>query len=395
MRQGTRLHKVHQSRHRRKASMKIDGTRAGARTTADLRSDSGVASHPLCLSPFPRSSFMSTSSSDASSSSLRRALLGTGAALTGAYAGLQGALRVYRRRLPAPSTLPPALDADVRTLEGPDGRANLYVRPGTGVPVVLLHSFNAAASTHEIQPIFDHLATTTDRPLYAMDWLGFGRSTRRAIDYTTDVYERQLYHLLDTAVDTPADVVALSLGCEHAARVALQAAPLVRRLVLVAPTGLTAERDRPLPLRLALEAAGRTGLFELLFYRLTRRASLRRFYARQVFLDPAAVPDALVDAAYETSHAQGAHRAPQRFVDGSLFLDDVADTVYARLYRPTLLLTPSDPARTVQRFDRLPEVLQANERDLHHTLLPGGLLPHYEAPGPFFEALDGFLMGDA
>ena len=332
---------------------------------------------------------MPASSSDASS--LRRILLGTGAALTGTYAGLQAALRWHRRRLPAPSTLPPVLDADVRTVEGPDGRANVYVRPGTGVPIVLLHSFNAAASPHEVAPIFDHLAATTDRPLYAMDWIGFGRSARRAIDYTSDVYKRQLYHLLDTAVDAPADVVALSLGCEYAARVALQAAPLVRRLVLVAPTGLTAARERPLALRLALEAAGRTGVFELLFARLTRRASLRRFYARQVFVDPAAVPDALVDAAYDTSHARGAHRAPQRFVDGSLFLDDVAHTVYARLYRPTLLLTPSDPADTVQRFDRLPEVLDANERDLHHTLLPGGLLPHFEAPAPFFDALDSFL----
>jgi pimeloyl-ACP methyl ester carboxylesterase len=338
---------------------------------------------------------MSRSSSDASSSSLRRTLLGTGAVLAGAYAGLQTAVRWRRRSLPAPSTLSPVLDAEARTLEGPDGRANVYVRPGTGVPIVLLHSFNAAASSHEVAPIFDHLATTTDRPLYAMDWLGFGRSARRAIDYTSDVYDRQLYHLLETAVDTPADVVALSLGCEYAARVALQAAPFVRRLVLVAPTGLTAARERPLALRLALEAAGRTGVFELLFARLTRRASLRRFYARQVFVNPTAVPDTLVDAAYDTSHAQGAHRAPRRFVDGSLFLDDVADTVYARLYRPTLLLTPSTPADTVQRFDRLPEVLHANERDLHHTLLPGGLLPHHEAPEAFFDALDEFVRRDS
>jgi hypothetical protein len=81
-------------------------------------------------------------------------------------------------------------------------------------------------------------------------------------------------------------------------------------------------------------------------------------------------------------------------VDGSLFLDAVAETVYARLYRPTLLLTPADPARTVQRFDRLPQVLDANERDLQHALLPGGLLPHWEAREPCFEALDDFLTPD-
>lgn len=335
-----------------------------------------------------------TDASSSSDSLLRRTLFGTGVALAGSYVGLQAALRWQRSRLPAPSTLPKVVDADPRTFELSEGRVNYYVRPGRGTPVVLLHSFNAAASPHEIQPIFDHLAATTERPLYALDWFGFGRSARPDVRYDAALYERQLYRFLETTVETPADVVALSLGCEYAGRVALQAAPLVRRLVLVAPTGLTADRDRSLALRLALDAAGHVGLFELLFYRLTRRASLRRFYRRQVFVDPDTVSNDLVDAAYTTSHAQGAHYAPRRFVDGSLFLDAVAETVYARLYRPTLLLTPADPARTVQRFDRLPQVLDANERDLRHALLPGGLLPHWEAPEPCFEALDDFLTPD-
>ncbi len=336
-----------------------------------------------------------TDSPSSFDSPLRRTLLGTGATLAGSYLGLQAALRWQRSRLPAPSILPKVLDADSRAFELSEGRVNYYVRPGSGTPVVLLHSFNAAASPHEIRPIFDHLAATTERPLYALDWFGFGRSARPDVRYDAALYERQLYRFLDTAVEAPADVVALSLGCEYAARVALQAAPLVRRLVLVAPTGLTADRDRSLSLRVALGVAGRVGLFELLFYRLTRRDSLRRFYQRQVFVDPDTVPDDLVDAAHTTSHARGAHHAPRRFVDGSLFLEDVADTVYARLYRPTLLLTPTDPARTVQRFDRLPQVLDANERDLQHALLPGGLLPHWEAPDPFFEALDDFVSRDA
>ena len=80
-------------------------------------------------------------------------------------------------------------------------------------------------------------------------------------------------------------------------------------------------------------------------------------------------------------------------MDGSLFLDDVADTVYSRLYRPTLLLTHADPAPTVQQFDRLPDVRAANDRDLTHEVLPGGLLPQYEAPDALFEAIDGFVPG--
>lgn len=334
------------------------------------------------------------SDSSTSSSSLTRAALATGTALAGAYAGLSLAKWVYRRELPAPLALPPALDLETRTFEAPGGRVQYYARPGTGTPFVLLHSFNAAASSHEMKPIAEHLVATTDRPVYALDWLGFGRSARRPIDYTPALYEQQLYHFLTEKTDAPADLIALSLGGEYAAKVTLQAAPLVRRLVLLSPTGLSASRTSSRIGRLGLSLAAKTGAFELLFYRLTRRSSLRDFYARQVFLDPDAVPDALLSYAETTAHVRGAHRAPLRFLDRSLFLEDVDTSVYAHLYRPTLLLTPETPASTIQSFDRLPALLYKNPRDLTHQTLPGGLLPHWEAPSPFFEVLDTFIETD-
>jgi len=267
----------------------------------------------------------------------------------------------------------------------PAGRVNTYVREGTGTPIVLLHSFNAAASPFEIRPIFERLAEATDRPLYALDWLGFGRSARPDVDYHPALYHDQLYRFLTTVVGEPVDLVGLSLSCEYAAYAALQTAPLVRRLALICPTGLSEKRGPSFLGKAGIRLADRIGAFDLLFHRLTRRASLKDFYERQVFLDPAALPDELLDYASVTSHAQGAPSAPRRFVDGSLFLDRVADDVYARLYRPTLILTPQRPADTVQRFDLLPDLLDAHSRDLTHFALPGGLLPHWEAPAPFFD----------
>lgn len=295
------------------------------------------------------------------------------------------------RSLPPPPSLPPALDWSTGVLESPWGPLHYYVRPGSGPPIVLLHSFNAAASPYEMKPLAEHFAATTDRPLYALDWLGFGRSGRAAVSYRPALYHHQLFHMLTEVVDAPADLVALSLGAEYAAHAGLQAAPHVRRLALLSPTGLASARG-PSPLgRLGLSLAGQTGVFELLFYRLTRPASLRDYYERQVFLDPSEVPADLIEYAYTTSHARGAHRAPRRFVDGSLFLKTVADAVYARLYRPTLLLTPEQPGPTVQQFDLLPRVLDRASGPLRHVTLPGGLMPHWEAPTPCLDALDAFL----
>ncbi|MFB6247353.1 MAG: alpha/beta fold hydrolase [Salinibacter sp.] len=325
------------------------------------------------------------------SSLLTRAAVTTGATLTGAYVGTTAARWWHRRSLPPPDALPPVLDWASRSLETPHGRSHCYVRPGTGPPIVLLHSLNAVASSHEMVPIAEHLAATTDRPLYAVDWLGFGRSDRPALDYTPQVYGDQLYQVLSDLLDAPADLVALSLGCEYAAWMGLQAAPLVRRLALISPTGLTAARGPSLAGRLALALAAPTGLFELFYYRLTRPASLRDYYERQVFLDAEHVSDVLVDAAATTAQAKGASYAPQRFVQGRLYVPDAASSLYERLYRPTLFLTPSRPGPTVQSFDLLSPVLDRNPRSLTHRTLPGGLMPHWEASAALFDVLTPFL----
>lgn len=310
-----------------------------------------------------------------------------------AAAGLAGAAlttRLYHRQLPPPTALPPALNATSRIIEGETGRIHLYHRPGTGRPLVLLHSLNAVASPMEVRPIFERFATATNRPLYAVDWPGFGRSDRPNYRYTPDTYHDALYAVLNKVVrEEPADLVACSIGCEFAASVALQAAPLVHRCVFIAPTGLSANRG-PSPFgRLAVKTAATLGAFTAPYFWLTRPQSLRRYLSTQVFLD--AIPEALIRYGAHTARIHGAPYAPRYFVDGSLFQRKVDTEVYARLYRPTLLLTPQTPDPTVQRFDRLPALLDANPDALSHAEVPGGLLPQWERPTSTLNAITAFL----
>lgn len=315
----------------------------------------------------------------------------TGTVALGAYLVGSTVRRLRRARLPRPADLPPALNAPVEALELMEGRARYYARPGTGTPLVLLHSFNAAASSFEMKPIFDHFAQATARPLYALDWFGFGLSDRPAVHYRPSLYRRQLRRFLSEVLHEPADLIALSLGCEYAAVTAVEAPVLVRRLALIAPTGLEG-RSRTSPLqRTALAVADGTGAFELFFYRLTRPESLRRFYARQVFREGDEVPDALVAYAAQTAQAAGAPHAPRRFIDGSLFLGPEAHAAYLTLPRPTLLLAPQDDAGLVQDFDGLDALAARNADRLHTERLAAGLLPHWEGDPALFERLDAFF----
>lgn len=328
------------------------------------------------------------------SSLLRQLLVTSGVTLAGSYAGLIAAQRWRRHTLPPSTELMPALNWMSRSLETPAGRMHYYHRPGHGSPVVLLHNIGSAASIFEMKPIALYLEEETDRPLYAVDWLGFGRSDRPPLSYTPDVYGRQLYQVLTDLVDAPASVVALSLGCEYAAWMGLQAANRIERLVLISPTGFAPPGRRVERRGLAHSVAARSGLFEFIFAHLTQRPSLQDFYECDVFLDPDTVPDSLVDYTTTTSRIRGAHHAPRQFILGRLFLDEVAEEIYGRLYRPTLLVTPATPGPTSQRFDDLSIVLNRNRRYVSHRALPGGLMPHWEAPDAFFDVLTNFLQNN-
>lgn len=321
----------------------------------------------------------------------RNKALVTGSVALGAY--LTGAVARWVRRstLYRPEALPPALEAAVREQELMEGQARFYVRDGTGVPLVLLHSFNAAASSYEMKPIFEHLAATTERPLYALDWLGFGLSDRPPVGYRPTLYQRQLRRFLSEYVNAPADVVALSLGSAYAAVVAAASSFLVRKLALVSPTGLSSGRRSSFAQRALIGLADGAGAFELFFYRLTRRDALRRFYARQVFLEDAQVPHGLVNYAFLTTHVRGAHYAPRRFIDGTLFLEQEARDAYIRLPRPTLIVVPEQDDGLIQSFDALNEVAAQNDTYIRAETLPAGLMPHWETPEALFPLLDDFL----
>ncbi len=109
------------------------------------------------------------------------------------------------------------------------GRLNYYVdRQAQGRPLVLIHSVNAAASSYEMGPLFDQYRG--QRPVFALDLPGFGFSERSERIYSPELFSSAIEDFLDSEVKAPADVIALSLGAEFAARTALARPNLIHSL---------------------------------------------------------------------------------------------------------------------------------------------------------------------
>ncbi len=295
------------------------------------------------------------------------------------------------RRMPRPA-LPPAVAADRREIDGRSGRLSFY-EAGAGAPLLLLHSINAAGSAFEVRPAFEHARRT--RRVYAPDLPGYGFSDRSERRYDVALYCDAVRDLLDAirgdCGDAPVDVLALSLSCEFAARVAAEAPRRVRSLTLVTPTGFSRGASAlRAPAGSSREVPGlhRVLTFppwrDALFGALVSRASIRYFLKRTFGSD--AVDEGLVDYAWLTTRQPGSDRAPYAFLSGRLFSRDIR-AVYERLALPVWLAhgTRGD-------FRDFSEVgWTGARRNWAVTAYDAGALVHFERPRQFFAAWDAFL----
>lgn len=327
---------------------------------------------------------------DGDSEEMGKRALVTGSVAAGAI--VTGALVwAFRKRVLRIQDLPPAIDADVHEMEIMEGRYRFYAREGKGIPIVLLHSVNAVASSFEMKPIFDHLCASTSRPVFAVDWIGFGLSDRPPVDYRPPIFQRQLRRFLSERIHQPADVIAYSLGCEFAAVTARSHPFLFRRLVLICPTSLDEKQDPGLLRTTFLRALDKSGIFEVGYQRLTRRQSLRMFYQKYIYSKGEQLPVELLEYAHMSSQVRGAHHAPASFLEGRLFSPREAREAYASSVLPSLIIVPEDFRSPIQSFERLSEIQRSNPDGISVHRTAGGLMPQFEDAHRTLQAIEEFI----
>jgi pimeloyl-ACP methyl ester carboxylesterase len=319
----------------------------------------------------------------------KRAAAGLGAAAAAAYAVyLLGAGRGRRRPV---TELANALGMRLDYVPWGDVHYAWYGREGHGRPLVLLHSINAVASAHEMRPLARAFLRDRDRPVYALEWLGFGHSDRPEIEYTPDVLEDQLEHWLERVIRPAggADVVGLSLGATYAAEVARRRPDLVRSLVSLEPAGLG---DEPAEIgrgwsRLLFTLPGVQRAF---YDRLTTPEALARFARQNLFTPEFGVPDEYVNFAVETARVEGAANPLDDFLSGRMSVDEALET-FRRLRQPLLVIHGSVENRRMENYTRLPEL---DERpNVSVVSLPTGSMPHWERAREVVQRIRDFYDG--
>jgi pimeloyl-ACP methyl ester carboxylesterase len=318
-----------------------------------------------------------------------RAAAGLAAAAAAAYGVyLLGTPRARRRPV---TELANALNIRINYVPWRGVHYAYYSRPGTGRPLVFLHSINAAASAHEMRPLVQRFIRETERPLFALEWLGFGHSDRPDTSYTPELLEDQLEHWLDRTLHAHegVDLVGLSLGATYAVEVARRRPDLIRTVVAIEPSGLGEEPTEigRIWARLLFSVPGVQRAF---YDRLTTPDALYEFAQENLFTTEFGVPEEYVQFGAETSRMEGAFRPLDDFLSGRLFPDNPEDS-FRHLRQPLLIIHGTVQDRRMESYTSLPGL--EDRPGVSVVSLPTGALPHWERSGEVTERIKEFLAG--
>lgn len=248
--------------------------------------------------------------------------------------------------------LPVGLSGERLEIDSVAGRLSYHVaapQPGDALassdqtPLLLLHSINAAGSAFEVRPLFEYYRH--QRPVYALDFPGFGFSERSDRAYLprlmTDAVKALTEVIHANHGGVAIDVIGVSLASEYAARAAHETPAAYRSVGLVSPTGF----DRRAPLLGAPGShRGMEWLRRLLsnprwsdgVYRQLTRPAVIRFFLKKTWGGPL-IDEALLAHDIITARQPGAKYAPLWFVSGFLFSADIS-SVYQALTMPVWMV---------------------------------------------------------
>ncbi len=303
--------------------------------------------------------------------------------------------------LPKPAAhLTPAVAGQRIELQTKAGLVSFYQSKAVGSgtanskisPLLLVHSVNAAASSAEVAPLYEHYRQT--RPTYAMDLPGFGFSDRSDRPYTirlmTDAVLAVLAHIRSVHDGATVDVVGVSLSCEYVARIGCEMPSAIRRIALISPTGFSrskrfygapgSSRGIPWLYRTVSHPAWSSGLFNTLTRPGVVRYFLQRTFGRKQ------VDENLWRYCVLSARQAGAKHAPFYFLSAYLFAADI-NTLYEKLACPVWVSMATRGDFTDYR-GRSTVDQRANWQ--FHTS-EGGALPYFENLTAFTAKLDKFF----
>lgn len=194
-----------------------------------------------------------------------------------------------------------------------------YETVGDGASILLLPALSTVSSRSEMLDMAKRLASR--HRVIALDWPGFGDSSRLPLDYRPDLFYQCLRDFVQDNFAEPIAVVAAGHAAGYALRLGAEQPGVWSSLVLTSPTwrGPLAVMGAPQAMRDGVRELVRSPLVGDALYSLnTTPAFLKWMYERHVFVDEATLTADLMAQKHAITQQPNARYAPAAFVTGTL-----------------------------------------------------------------------------
>ncbi|MBD2627377.1 alpha/beta fold hydrolase [Trichormus variabilis] len=267
----------------------------------------------------------------------------------------------------------------------------IYETLGQGSPLLLLPAFSSVSTRGEMGELAKLLASHFQ--VTALDWPGFGESSRLKLDYNSAIYQQCLADFVKSVFNIPIIVVAAGHAAGYVLQLAVKQPNAFSRIVLVAPTW-----RGPLPTmganpNIAAMVRGlvRSPIFGQALYKLNTTPSfLSWMYSRHVFTDTAKLTPSFITEKWQSTQQPNARFASAAFVTGNI------DTIHSQSEFLSLVQSLSAPLMAVIGESSPPKSRQEMDAmaalpGVSSVVVPGSLGLHEEYPAVVFEAILPFL----
>lgn len=241
-------------------------------------------------------------------------------------------------------------------------------------PLLLVHGFGASTdhwrkNIHQLQENFS---------VWAIDMLGFGRSSKPAWEYTGNLWREQLNDFITEVIKQPTVIVGNSLGGYACLCVAAEYHHNVAGVILLNSAGPFSDTVTKKPNTIQKISGWlfrQNWITYFLFQRLRNKKNIRKTLEK-VYLDSSAITDQLVEDIYRPSCDEGALQ-----VFGSVFKSpqgEKVDQLLQKMQCPLLnIWGEADPwMRSQERGEKFKQYYP----QLTQVYLKAGHCPHDEVP---------------
>lgn len=266
-----------------------------------------------------------------------------------------------------------------------------YETLGEGQPVLLLPALSTVSTRAEMGELATNLASQFQ--VWALDWPGFGDSSRLRLEYRPELYQQFLKDFVQSVFETAVRVVAAGHAAGYVMQLAARTPAIWSKVVLVAPTwrGPLPVMGAPSVVRNGVRALVRSPVVGQALYGLnTQPAFLKWMYRRHVFVDETKLTPHYIEQRYQGTQKSGARYAPAAFVTGSLDPATTRDeflTLFERRSVPLMIVVadraPASSKAEMEAIAALPDVQAAS--------LPGTLGMAEEYGNAVAETITPFL----